>query len=169
MKDVTAIFETYRECARHLRNTYFSTRDNEDWDIIEDFEVVSSVLLERLVLGRLAEERCCDGYVPELQNTIKDNRIKLVPASDRIPVMISRDSTGSGNKYWDHPITQLETDDAEIAFREYFDWDQFGLIDFRYYLGTIISSSKYPQISGHQVLIETIYVKVIYDERPTAA
>ena len=41
MKDVTPIFETYRECARHLRNTYFSTRDNEDWDIIEDFEEVA--------------------------------------------------------------------------------------------------------------------------------
>jgi hypothetical protein len=169
MKDVTTIFETYRECARHLRNTYFSTRDNEDWDIIEDFEAVASVLLERLVLAQLAEERCCGNYVPETQNTIKNNKIKLVPASDRIPVMISRDSTRSGNRYWDHPITQLETDDTEIAFQEYFDWDQFGLIDFRYYLGTIISSSKYPDIIGHQVLIETIYAKVMYEERPTAA
>jgi len=169
MKDVTPIFETYRECARHLRNTYFSTRDNEDWDTIEDFEAVTSVLFERLVLGQLAEERSCGGYAPELQNTIKDNKIIIVPASDRIPVMISRDSTGSGNRYWDHPITHLENDDTDIAFREYFDWDQFGLIDFRYYLGTIISSSKYPDIIGHQVLVETIYVKVMYDERPTAA
>lgn len=167
MKDVTTLFETYRECARHLRNTYFSTRDNEDWDIIEDFDAVATVLLERLVLVQLADKSCCCGCVsPEIQNTIKDNRIKLVPASDRIPVMISRDSTRSGNRYWDHPITQLETDDAEIAFQEYFDWDQFGLIDFRYYFGTIISSTKYPEIIGHQVLIETIYAKVMYEERP---
>ena len=34
MKDVTTIFETYRD-AQGIANTYFSTRDNEDWDIIE--------------------------------------------------------------------------------------------------------------------------------------
>jgi hypothetical protein len=86
----------------------------------------------------------------------------LVPNSNGIPVMISRDKDVKGNRYWDHPITRLETDDAVIAFLEYFDWDQFSLIDFRYYLGTIISSSKYPDIVGHQVLVETIYTKVMY-------
>ena len=170
MKDVTPIFETYRECARHLRNTYFSTRDNEDWDIIEDFEEVAQVLFERLVLVQLAEERFCNGeFEPEIGSMVKANKIMLVPSSNEMPVMISRNRDVAGNRYWDHPITRLETDDAVIAFLEYFDWDQFGLIDFRYYLGTIISSSKYPQVIGYQVLVETIHAKVIYDERPTAA
>ena len=167
MKDVTPIFETYRECARHLRNTYFSTRDNEDWEIIEDFEAVASVLFERLVLGQLAEERCCGSHFePELQSMIKDNKIKIVPAADRMPVMISRE-LNSG--YWDYPIQCLEPEDTEISFKSYFDWDQFGLIDFRYYLGIITSSTKYPDIVGHEVLIETIYGKVIYEERLTVA
>ena len=132
MKDVTTIFETYRECARHLRNTYFSTRDNEDWNIIEDFEEVARVLFERLVLVQLAEERFCDGkFEPKIGSMIKGNTIMIVPSSTGMPVMISRDRSGVGNNYWDHQITRLETDDAEIVFREYFDWDQFGLIDFR--------------------------------------
>jgi hypothetical protein len=170
MKDVTQIFETYRECARHLRNTYFSTRDNEDWDLIEDFEEVARVLFERLVLVQLAEERFCDGkFEPEIGRMIMGNTIMIVPGSTGMTVMISRDKSGGGNRYWDHPITHLETDDVEIVFREYFDWDHFDLIDFRYYLGTIVTSSKYPEIIGHQVLVETIYAKVMYDERPTAA
>jgi hypothetical protein len=170
VKDVTQIFETYRECARHLRNTYFSTRDNEVWDIIEDFEKVARVLFERLVLVQLVEERFCDGkFEPEIGSMIKGITIMIAPSSTGMPVMISRDNSRGGNKYWDHPITQLETDDVEIVFREYFDWDQFGLIDFRYYLGTIVSSSKYPEIIGHQVLVETIYAKVMHDERPTTA
>ena len=73
---------------------------------------------------------------------------------------------------WDpaaYPIEYLEPGETVISFKEYFDWDQFGLIDFRYYRGTIMSSSKYPDIIGHEVLIETIYGKIMYAERPTAA
>jgi hypothetical protein len=148
----------------------YSTRDNEDCDLIEDFEEVARVLFERLVLVQLAEERFCDGkFEPEIGSMIMGNTIMIVPGSTGMTVMISRDKSGGGNRYWDHPITHLETDDVEIVFREYFDWDQFGLIDFRYYLGTIVTSSKYPEIIGHQVLVETIYAKVMYDERPTAA
>jgi len=160
MKDVTSFFETYRECARHLRNTYFSTRENHDWNIIEDFQEVARILFQRLVLCRLVVERFCDGHFePELESMVKDNRIIIVPSSPRMPVMISRDLSGG---YWDYPIGYLEPDDAQIAFREYFDWDECGLIDFRYYLGVILSSSKYPEVIGHRVLIETIYGKVMY-------
>jgi hypothetical protein len=70
MEDVTSIFETYRECARHLRNTYFSTRDNEDWEVIEDFEEVARVLFERLVLVQLVEERSCCGKAESMSGNI---------------------------------------------------------------------------------------------------
>ena len=35
MHKVTNIFERYRECARHLRNTNFSTMESKLWDDIE--------------------------------------------------------------------------------------------------------------------------------------
>ena len=38
--DVTKIFETYREASRHLRNTFFSTRDSGDWDVIGSLSLV---------------------------------------------------------------------------------------------------------------------------------
>jgi hypothetical protein len=52
----------------------------------------------------------------------------LVPNSNGIPVMISRDKDVKGNRYWDHPITRLETDDAVIAFLEYFDGTSSALL-----------------------------------------
>jgi len=151
--DVTPLFETYRECARHLRNTCFSTRESQDWLIVEDFEEVARVLFARLVLLRLG-----GGRDVALESAVENDRILIVPASSALPLMISRDRHGGG--YWDHPVTCLEEGDARIAFRDYFDWDQHALVDFRYYHGVILDSERYPDLAGHEVLIETIYARL---------
>ena len=155
-KDVTSLFETYRECARHLRNTYYSTRDSKDWDTVEDFDEVARVLFAHLVLQRLADDddRAFD-------RAVEEHRLLIVPQAGAMPLMISRQKNGGG--YWDHPIKALECDDAKIAFRTYFDWDQHDLIDFRYYHGMIIESAKYPDIVEHEALIETIYGRIIFE------
>ena len=155
-RDVTHLFETYRECARHLRNTYFSTRDSHDWEVVEDFEEVARVLFARLVLRRLR-----DGYDATLVKAVESNRILITPDSERMPVMISREKHGGG--YWDHPVGHLQRGEATIAFRDYFDWDAHSLIDFRYYHGVILESSLHPELAGHEVLIETIYGRVQFD------
>lgn len=155
--DVTTIFETYRECARHMRNTHFSTRESKDWEIVEDFDEVDRVLFQRLVLYRLT-----DSYDPELERAVEGNRLLIVPNSQRMPLMISREKTGG---YWDYPLGHLETGEAQIAFKEYFDWDEHELIDFRYYRGLILESAKYPDIIGHQVLIETIHGRIMYEPK----
>ena len=159
--DVTSLFETYRESARHLRNTYFSTRDSKDWQIIEDFDEVARVLFARLVLYRLR-----DGYDATLETAVENNHIMIVPAAEQMPVMISRDKHGGG--YWDHPLERLQRGDATIAFRDYFDWDQHSLIDFRYYHGVILHSSVHPEIAEHEVLIETIYGRLHFDSTNAA-
>lgn len=61
--DVTHFFETYREFAGHLRNTYFSTRESKDWDTVEDFDAVAKVLFQRMVLSKLDD--LADNAVPE--------------------------------------------------------------------------------------------------------
>jgi len=152
--DVTSTFENYRECARHIRNSYFSTRESKDWDVVEDFDEVDRVLFQRLVLYRLA-----DNYDSALERAVPENCLLIVPSSQRMPLMISREKKGG---YWDYPLDCIESGDAQIAFREYFDWDQHGLIDFRYYRGLILSSAKHPEITGHEVLIETIYGRILY-------
>ena len=157
--DVTDLFENYRECARHLRNAYFSTRDSQEYEIISDFEEVARVLFDRLVLFRL-----CEDYDATLPTAVQDNRLLIVPDAERMPVMISREKGGGG--YWDHPIVHLQRREATIAFRDYFDWDQHALIDFRYYHGVILESAAHPEIVGHEVLIETIHGRIVFPARP---
>lgn len=163
MRNVTSIFERYRECARHLRNTYFCTMDSKDWDVIEDFDAVTHVLFERLVLLRLEDawsERLCEARMREF--------LRLIPRSAHgVPVMISRERPNRGS--WDHPITRLAPGDAEIAFAAHFDWDEHALIDFRYYRGEILQSSKHPDIVGHELLIETQYADIFYIPESPAA
>jgi hypothetical protein len=155
--DVTSIFEAYREAARHLRNTSFSTRGSKDWDTIEDFDAVDDVLFDRMVLGRILPD-----LPPIPRSAVELNRFLLEPSGAGLSAMISRDRPASG--YWDHVVDTLLPGEAVLAFREYFDWDQHGLIDFRYYRASILESSRYPDLKGHEALIETIHAKIIYNE-----
>jgi len=156
MRNVTEVFERYRECARHLRNTYFSTIQSKDWECIEDFDAVDEVLFERMVLQRLE-----DAWSPRLTKARMKEFLRLVPSSESgVPVMISCEKEQSG--VWDHPLTRLAPGDAEIAFTSYFDWDQHALIDLRYYKGQILASQKHPAIVGHALFIETQYAEVHY-------
>ena|SRR5437762_3010122 len=164
MRNVTSIFERYRECARHLRNTYFSAMESKDWEVIEDFDAVDRVLFERMVLYRLE-----DVWSARLSEPRMREFLRLVPSSAHgVPVMISRERESTGS--WDHPITMLAPGDAEIAFTDYFDWDDHALIDFRYYRGEVLQSQKHPDIVGHALFIETQYADVFYiPESPAAA
>ena len=157
MRKVTDIFERYRECARHLRNTYFSTIESKDWETIKDFEAVDDVLFERMVFSKLEDVRS-----PRLSKARMSELLRLIPSSQHgVPVMISRDK-GQTSGAWDNPIDRLTPEDAEIAFTGYFDWDSHALIDLRYYRGQILSSKKYPAIVGHALFIETQYAEVHY-------
>jgi hypothetical protein len=151
MRKVTEVFDRYRECARHVRNTYFSTIQSKDWDTVENFEAVAQSLFERIVIYqfRIGFFQC------EPREYTRDF-FRIVPTvADGIPVMISREKDRTGA--WDHPIKTLTPTDCEIAFIKYFDWDDHGTIDFRYYWGEVLSSQKYPEIVGHALLIETQY------------
>jgi len=155
-RDVTALFQTYRECARHVRNTYFSTIATEDWNTAESFDQINDVLFRQMVLYRLETT-----YAKRLDTAVEDNKILIVPGSLYMPVMIARDKQGG---YWDHPVKELEPGFATISFKSYFDWDEHDLIDYRYYKGIILESSRYSNIVGHEVLIETIHGKLEYEE-----
>ncbi|SRR5260221_2714509 len=155
-RDVTALFQAYRECARHIRNTYFSTIATEDWDTAESFDQINEVLFRQMVLYRLEAD-----YVQRLDTAITDNKILIAPSSLYMPIMIARDKKGG---YWDHPVKELEPGFATIAFKSYFDWDEHDLIDYRYHKGILLESSRYPDIMSHEVLVETIHGKLEYEE-----
>ncbi len=150
---VTHLFENYREHARHLRNTAFDTRLSRDWDIVEDFDAVSEVLFERLVLYRLPE-----AHFEQAKNWQDTSYFLIEPTGDRFSLTISRSEGWSG--YWDHEVKMLMKNDSVIAFQKYFDWDQHGRIDFRYYYGIILSSKTHPELTGHHALIETTSAEI---------
>ena len=148
MHFITDIFENYRVHARHLRNTAFDTRETKDWDDVSDFNLVDRALFDTLVLGRL----------PSLDYQIASewerNHAFLIHASGggfRVMMSPSKGACGS----WDHEIDILMKNEAKIAFLKYFDWDDHGTIDFRYFYGTVIQSEKYPDIIDHHLLIPT--------------
>ena len=151
MKNVTPIFQVYREHARHLSNSCYKPKFNQDWDTRENFDQVKMLLFEHLVLHELGVSHDLCSKLGEISSVFR-----ITPSSDTIPVMINRDRTGG---YWDHPKTEMAKGEAEIAFIDYFDWDEMGTIDFRYIRGRIISS-KSGDIDGYDVLIESIYVDI---------
>lgn len=161
---ITDIFENYRVHARHLRNTAFNTRDTRDWDVVSDFDAVDEALFETLVLGR----------IPNLGHQIasnweKNNAFLIHASGGGFRVMMSPTKGACGS--WDHDIDTLMKHDAQIAFLNYFDWDEHGTIDFRYYYGVVIQSDKYPDIIDHHLLIPTdsaeIYVNPLVAKKPT--
>ena len=157
MKKVTGLFQQYKEATRHLRNTSFVPESQSDWETVEAFDEISFFLFKHLVNVKLGIfEKDWERWGESLKE------FKLVASSAILPIMINRDGDSG---YWDNPVDEVQKGDLEIAFTEYFDWDQFDLADFRYIKGKIQSSEKYPELIGYNVLIESIYVDVFYDEK----
>ena len=153
MDVVTATFQNYREHARHLRNSAFSTLQDRNWDIASDFDEVNKVLFDRLVLSRIEK------LAYESAIHWEENDAFLVEASGGgFRAMISRDKGATG--YWDHPIETIMKGEATIAFQRYFDWDELGLIDFQYVYGIIRHCVRYPMIIEHHVLLQSDQVEI---------
>ena len=75
--------------------------------------------------------------------------------------MINR--TGDSG-YWDDPVTQLEKDDCELRFIQFFDWWDLGFRDFAFYRVRIVASPRYPHLVGRDALVPvTSSVKIFCD------
>ena len=153
LDNVTNIFQTYREHARHLRNTAFPTLQNRNWDISLDFDDVNTLLFDRLVLNPIPT------LAYELALKWEENDAFLIEATGGgFRAMISREKGATG--YWDHAIEMLMKGEAKIAFQKYFDWDELGLINYQYVYGIIRESGRYPKSVDHHVLILTDQVEL---------
>jgi hypothetical protein len=153
MKNITAIFEVYREAARHLRNTYYLPTDRNDWDTIEDFRDVSALLFKHLVLIKLQIELDNINWLAY--------KFCIEATADDLPILINREGESG---YWDNPITKVKKGELEMYLIDYFDWNPMAQIDFRYFRVRIIGSKKYPELIGFDALIETINANVYYNK-----
>jgi hypothetical protein len=113
MIDATPLFTTYRECARHLWNTYFrpAVSADGDWDLRDDFERIASALFSCLVLGPL-DVSDCELAPAYLSDPLPLPGFRIVPSSTSTPILINRDLPPSG--YWDYPVPTLGPEDAEL-------------------------------------------------------
>jgi len=162
MEDVTPFILRYREAARHLWNCYL--RDEAyDGPGLHDWEALKQVLFTALVLRNCGHDECAaallapDRYGFSWIEPIV--HLRVVPVGVNVPIRISRDP-GPHCTYWDHAVDRVEPNDVDLRFIDFFDWDQTGQIDFRYYLVSITASSKHPTLVGHRALLEVSFAKV---------
>jgi hypothetical protein len=164
MTDVTQLFSTYRECVRHLWNTYFRpvAEPSQDWDLRDEFDTIARGIFSSLVLraigvfdGELAPEYSAEpSALPGF---------RVVPAVEHgTPIFINRDLPRSG--YWDHPVSRVRPEEVELHLLRFFDFDELGYRDFRYFEVVIHASTKYPEIVGRSALIEVEHAKVLFDK-----
>jgi hypothetical protein len=169
MEDVTSLVLRYREAARHIWNCFL--RDEPlDAPGLHDWEALKQILFTALVLRNCGHDECAAALLaPDRYgfSWIKPIvHLHVVPLGD-VPVMISRDP-GPHCRSWDHAVDRVGPNDVDLRFIDFFDWDQMGHIDFRFYLVDIEGSTKYPTLVGHRALLEVAYAKVLAEsERPS--
>jgi len=150
MGDVTPLMDAYRECVRHLWNTYFQreAEANQDWDHRDEFNAIAAQLFRALVLRKLGRESAevrPDHWAPR-----KPLPFLQVVVEPRSEIMVNREIDGG---YWDHPLTVIDQGDLELHFVQYFDWADLAFRDFAYYRVRIVGSAKYPDVVGKDALI----------------
>jgi hypothetical protein len=64
--------------------------------------------------------------------------------------MVNRTGTGG---YWDDPVTDIEPDDCDLRFIQFFDWWDLGFRDFAFYRVRIVGSQRYPHLVGRDALV----------------
>jgi hypothetical protein len=154
MRDITELMNTYRECSRNLWNAYFSSRENTGAP--EDtYQQIRRLLFEALVVDELLYEG--DEVPPPPV-------LKVIPSSTSVPILIRRLSEQGG--YWDEVRDmRIGPDDIELAFLDYFDFSQYPIKDFHFYLCTILSFPNHVEYEGRQALIEVPRGRVFDEEK----
>jgi hypothetical protein len=162
MKDVTHLFSIYQECVRHLWNTYFRpvAEPTQNWDMREEFDAVGCEIFSTLVLRPLGvlDHELAAASSPSPRAL---PGFRIVPMGEcGSPICINRDRPRSG--YWDYPLSVVRHGEVELHLLRYFDFDELGWRDFRYYEVVVHASSKYPDIVGRAALIEVHHAKVLF-------
>jgi hypothetical protein len=102
--DITYLMNKYRECVRHLWNSYFLEQlsPEDQWDISDEFDDICTMLFSSLVLNPIGctSRKKSPGYkqFPEPLPCLH-----VVPlAESGTPIRINREVGASG--YWDYPL-----------------------------------------------------------------
>ena len=65
---------------------------------------------------------------------------------------------------FDHPVNRIGSDEAELHFVEYFDWNRMDYIKLEFFRTKIVAFDGQPDLVGRDALVETGYVHVFAAE-----
>jgi len=161
MNDVTPLMQSYRECVRHIWNSYFraEAEPRQDWDLRDRFYDAALILFRALVLHGLDvdDSRMLADYRGD-QQPLTFLRLEV---DSRSEIMVNRTGTSG---YWDDPVTSIEHGDCDLRFIQFFDWWDLGFRDFAFYRVRIVASPRYPHLVGRDALVPvTSSVKMFCD------
>jgi hypothetical protein len=161
MNDVTLQMQNYRECVRHIWNSYFraEAEARQDWDLRDRFCDAALILFRALLLHGhdVDDSRMLADYRGD-QQPLMFLRLEVEPRSE---IMVNRTGTSG---YWDDPVTAIERGDCDLRFIQFFDWWDLGFRDFAFYRVRIVASPRYPHLVGRDALVPvTSSVKIFCD------
>jgi len=148
--DLDELMNRFRLASRELFNHHFRVLDpynNDGWLLEERFGQVEAVLFEQLVAQ--------PAKLPSVALGIHQLSIRVALRHGKFaPIMINRE-IASG--YWDFPIEEV-TEDAQLSFVRFFDWDQLAIRDNQYVRVIIDTWPPHPETAGKHALVEAQYV-----------
>lgn len=159
MKDITERVARFRECARTIWNGYLREflQSSRAFDVLDQFNEIERRLFYLLVLQEAP---------PALSNATGPFPIpclRLQPASSGgAPILVERPSS-DGNRYWDDPLCHIGATDLDLRLVGFFDWDEYGFRDYRFYLARIVGSAQHPQVVGRDALLDVSYYHLILE------
>lgn len=158
--DIDLLVVRFRLASRWLFNHYFRFDDpynsegsdardrfDEVWDVRGRFKKVEAALFDALVIEPAGLDRIRYGEV--------NHHIRVARRSESAPVMLNRELRSG---YWDHPISEV-TSEVELAFVDFFDWDQVGVSENQYVQSEVIEWPGHPELAGKRALIESREVR----------
>jgi hypothetical protein len=151
-KDITGIFQNFRECARHIWNTYFRTLD----DGAHKFINVERELYGTMVLEQIYGD---SDYKADEGEYVKSFKVEPSDEIDCINVLLGNEIQKNYTKWDDILITVSKT---ELRFMEYFDWEDEGIRDYKYIRCRVVKCEDNMDIINKDILIDTDYVKICF-------
>ncbi|HYD49146.1 MAG TPA: hypothetical protein VEB21_12395 [Terriglobales bacterium] len=161
MQDITAATNEYRECVRHLWNTYILPRvtPGSGCDANDDFDDIARLLFSAIVFTGATDRVRMFGSEPLCD-------VVVVPAieSAPIPILIQRLSC-DGNRYWDHPSKEMTIASGMVLhFINFFDWSSYGPRDLQYCHTRIVACELDRDLVGRDALVETRHVRILLSD-----
>jgi hypothetical protein len=165
-KDISTPFFKYRDCCRHIWNSYFMTLSDSDDkypDILKSFQIVKESLFHAMIADHLYHRwlvKTIDGYYNEI--TVKPG---MGPTG--LHALWVKPGPERRNYVWQ--AVQLISLANDFRFIDFFDWTFKPGMECQYVKARLIASDELPELVGNDFLLEASGVKYFRSARKIRA